>query len=1055
MHTPILLLVSLLCIVEVQAQVGTTLLAPTIGWQTSAITHVLSANNDADVVYRSLRATLLEHSQQTLRAYTQLNRLIPTPIVTVLDATPDLSAARIELQRGDYDIVQSRIRIYLSARPPLPFRAEAYYILAVAEFQRQRYRHAGLLFDSAAIEAEQLVARDRTYELLRSTAVYWKAVAYFHHTSFALAADAFRQLLTFDSPYTDDAYAGLATIAEFNGEYQRALFLYDSVLIIAPRGSLAALAHIRAAQQLILLRQPRQALQRLAAAQQLIESWRKADPTLEAQTLPPHTEQLVELLSAEALNQLGQFDRAAERYRIITAHHDSDWALLQWQAYLGLGWAKLNQARYSEALAAYRTVIDSVADVLSPQKAQAVLFSAIATKRSGDVLGAIEQLDAMIVQESFPLRAQALLERGQIEYERNQFTTAGSLFERAYRSASDPATLLRGLLLAARAQFDQQRWSNAVRLCSDVLSHAHRFSATLVPNLELISAEALRLRGIAFCNDGRYAESIADLGQFIERYKLNPRRDEALLWLADSYERLNMVEQAAITLEQLLALYPNSFYREDALYNLGWTQFRLRRFEDATTTFDRLLSEFPRSRYALDVTLRKADMLYLVKKYADAARYYRQVVKMTPHSDDGEYALYQVGQSLYRLGDYTNAAEQFRSFVRSFPESSIADDALYNIAWIRMLQGKWSDAITAFEALLRSYPQSELVQPAKFYIAQCTYNGGQYVRAIELYRQFLSEYPHSGFAGRAIEAIQDAYINLGQDSLAVAVAREFVERDPASEQSAQVMLRTTDIFVRNRDYANALRQYEEFLQRYPDSRYVTEALYGMLKSALALDDQAQALAVLNRLEQKYPNDDNTEMALSDVAVFFAQRAFTARADSLFRVVMERYPASDNYARAAYERARIALARGDTALAVTLWGSAKAAKGEYAYQASYRLGMWYRQRNLSDSARAMFRPIVDYTDNLPLAAEAAYRIAELWQRDGNCIAAQDTYALVLDRFEGIEDWYTLALLGAAECAETLGNTAKARELYQTVMILRPDDDFGRTAAARRRRLDKAR
>jgi TolA-binding protein len=118
-------------------------------------------------------------------------------------------------------------------------------------------------------------------------------------------------------------------------------------------------------------------------------------------------------------------------------------------------------------------------------------------------------------------------------------------------------------------------------------------------------------------------------------------------------------------------------------------------------------------------------------------------------------------------------------------------------------------------------------------------------------------------------------------------------------------------------------------------------------------------------------------------------------------------------------------------------------------------MWYRERNQADSAREMFRPLITYTDNPPLAAEAAYRIAELWQRQGNCTAAQDTFSIVLDRYEGIEDWYTLSLLGLAECAESLGNIAKARELYQTLMILRPDDDFGRTAATRRRRLEKMR
>lgn len=1001
---------------------------------------------------RSLQSTLLENSRQTLRAAITLDRLIPQPITSLFAAADELSAAQIDLAHGLYSLVHARLRMYRDARPLVPYRAQAHYLDAIAYFQEPHYVLAARHFDTAAIEAvvEFGETKDSQYVQLRLHALYWKAIAFMHYAAYEQAEQSFRQLLAERSPFNVRAYIGIATIAEFHGDYQRALLYYDSVIAISPKGSLAAAAYIRAAQQLILLRQPRQALQRLAAAEQLV----RAADTLH-QELPVDAGPLITLLTAEAQNQIGQFAEAAERYRAIANDPSLRSQQLRWQAYLGLGWSELNQARYSAAIAAYQVVIDSVVDVLSLQRAQALLFRAVATERSGNVLQAIEQFDALIADEAFPLRAQALIERGQIEYERRQFSTAALLFDRAYRNAGDQATMLRALLLRGRAEFDQQHWKNAIRTLTDVLQLAERSSPPTVPKLSLLSAEGLLYRGIAYCNETRYAEAIADLGQFISRYTTHPRRDMALLWLAESYERSNMVDNAVATLQQLLNIYPNSAYREEALYHLGWGLFRLRRFEEATATFDRLLSEFPRTSFAMDVTLRKADISYLTKKYAEAARLYRQVAKTSPQSDDGEYALYQVAQSLYRLGDYNNAAEQFRLFVRNFPESPIADDALYNIAWIRMLQGRWSDAISLFETLIRSYRQSELVPFARFYIAQCTYNSGQYVRAIDLYRQFLAEYPTSPMVGQAIEAIQDAYINLGQDSLAVEIAKEFVENNPSSEHSAQVLLRTTDIFVRNRDYAAAIREYERFLEQYPDSRHVPEALYGLFKSLLAVGNRQQADSVLRRLEQKYPQSNYTELAMSDLASHLVEQAFTQQADSLFRVIMSRYPNSESFSKAAFERANIALQRGDTVAALALLDTARTGTGEYAHQAAYRLGMWYRQRNSNDSARAMFRSIIAYNDNPLLAAEATYRIAELWQRQGNCTAAADTFTIVLDRFEGIEDWYTLALLGLAECSEAMGNLDRARQLYQTLMILRPDDDFGKTAAARRRRLEKRR
>ncbi len=1034
------------------AQQGQPFYPPSTHWGTTALTHSSDNASGTDETYRLLHATVLEQSRQYLRAQYQLNELIPTPIATLLDAAPQLQAAYLDIVRQQYMLAHARLSEYLSHRPLLPYRVRAYYLRGVAYFEQERYLLAAQCFDTTAAVAPS-EPDTAAAAVLTMYATYWKAVAYMHHSSFDLAASSFQELIALGSPYTEDAYIGLGTIAEFTGDYNRALSYYDSVLIWAPHGKHAITAHVRAAQQLILLRKPAQALQRLAAATELSKS--SANALDSGSIAQGDTPILIELLTAEALNQLGQFAAAAEQYRAIIARQSLPHSTLYWQALLGLGWAELNRGQYDAALRAYQTVIDSIPDPLSPYRGQALLFRAIATKRNGNVLSAIEQLDALIATESFPLRAQALLERGQIEYERAQFSTAASLFERAYRAAADPATMLRALLLLSRSQFDQQKWAESIRTSTDVLNHARRMHPTTVPNLHYLEADALLLRGIASCNDARYAESIADIGNFLERQPWHPRRDEALLWLAESYERANMVENAATALQQLLDQFPTSPRREEALYNLGWALFRLRRFDEATTIFDRLLSEFPRTRFALDVTLRKADILYLTKRYADAARLYRQIVKTTPSSDEGEYALYQVGQSLYRLGDYNNAAEQFRLFVRNFTESAIADDAVYNIAWIRMLQGRWNDAISMFETLLKSYPTSELVPQARFYIAQCTYNSGLYVRAIELYRQFLADNPTSNFASQAIEAIQDAYINLGQDSLAVAVAQEYIERNPTSEQSAQILLRTTDIFVRNRDFASAVREYERFLEQYPDSRHTPEALHGLLKSLLALGNTDQARSVLARLERQYPTSEFTELAMIDLAAHLLQQSHLQQADSLFAVVMHRHPASQSFARAAFERARIATIRGDTTSAVAFWRAATTGIGEYSYQSFYRLGMWYRQRNASDSARACFRPILSYTDNPPLAAEAAYRIAELWQREGNCTAAQDTFSLVLDRYEGIEDWYTLSLLGLAECSEALGNITKARELYQTLMILRPDDDFGRTAASRRRRLEKLR
>jgi TolA-binding protein len=109
--------------------------------------------------------------------------------------------------------------------------------------------------------------------------------------------------------------------------------------------------------------------------------------------------------------------------------------------------------------------------------------------------------------------------------------------------------------------------------------------------------------------------------------------------------------------------------------------------------------------------------------------------------------------------------------------------------------------------------------------------------------------------------------------------------------------------------------------------------------------------------------------------------------------------------------------------------------------------------MDDSARSLFRRIAGATDNSALAAECVYRIGESWLSYREYVNAQSAFEEVKNTFDGVEDWYTLSLIGLGECYEKSNNISKARETYQTVIILHPEDDFGTTAQSRLKRLRK--
>jgi TolA-binding protein len=170
--------------------------------------------------------------------------------------------------------------------------------------------------------------------------------------------------------------------------------------------------------------------------------------------------------------------------------------------------------------------------------------------------------------------------------------------------------------------------------------------------------------------------------------------------------------------------------------------------------------------------------------------------------------------------------------------------------------------------------------------------------------------------------------------------------------------------------------------------------------------------------------------------------------------MQKYTQNPISAQAGYERATLVLYTGDTTLALDVLKqtAVKYPDTEYGEQCTYKVAMYFRNKGWLDSAIIEFRKLSKSNINANMAAEAQYRIGEVYMRQNDCENAIDAYSYVKDNFAGIEDWFTLALLNIGECYERIEQPGKAIEAYRAIVTLRPDDDFGKTAKRRIKSLE---
>ena len=953
----------------------------------------------------------------------------------------------------------------------------AYSVRGIVRVREHDFAGAASMFQLACTAAENHATNDVNQVEHRRFCLFWQANSLLLSGASSNALKVYQNIAQdAASEFADDAMYAIGQIRESQMDNDAALRAYMSIIErynsqVESRLELRGSSHfekynsiipanIRAAQCLLRRWEVSNALTRLAAADEILAERGKHDSVSRA--VPERKGELrwsgidersmIRYLRGEALHALGLFEGATVEFDFVTKQDvPTD---LKDRASFGLGAALMARQLWKESITAFDSILVRSPSLSGTVTSLALIFKGIATKQFGDRRTALEIFRSSAASEQCTLPDRALLEMGQMFYEDEQYDSAKIVLERAEYESRDPRTGIRSNVVLGSIYMLRGEWRLA-RSCYDKAEILGKKISADVPFPRSQFDDEIHLkRGIAHYNDAQYREAINDLTAYLGRHPDDERADEALFWLAETFFRAQLMKNATDSYRRLIENFASSKRREEALYGLGWTLFKTRNFDSAGVVFGTMLTEFPESGFAGDVFVRKGDALYLTKRYTDAVSAYRSAVRVMIPGDLSRYAEFQIGQSLYRAKEYVSAIRELELFVEHYSSSDLADHALYTVGYIYSLLDKHTEALPIFEQLTKRYPTSELVPASLYYAANAAYALGNYNDAADRYRGLMGLYPTTYFGIEALRGLQESLSLLGRNDEAIEAGKAYLSANPDGSVREQISMKTIEIFMRKGDYGSAAREYQEFLKKYPDSDLSAEALFLLAKSQMGMNDIDAARQTLLLLYSKHERSDFAAQGLMQLALLELRRANVSRADSLLTIVHTKYDRSELAAHALYEQAGLAMGKGDTLRSLSLYRQCGSLRlGEYSNQSDYRVGMFYRAQGIDDSARAIFKHVSSVTDNQSLAAECVYRIGESHLTLRQYEEALKAFEEVRNSFDSVEDWYTLSLIGLGECYEKTGNLTKARETYQTVIILHPSDDFGLTAQSRLKRLRK--
>ncbi len=298
-------------------------------------------------------------------------------------------------------------------------------------------------------------------------------------------------------------------------------------------------------------------------------------------------------------------------------------------------------------------------------------------------------------------------------------------------------------------------------------------------------AEAAFLEADTYFDQQHYATAL----QFYltlrqqKAYKAHPLLPEALLKLAQCYERTNQLSAARVMYHQtwkeaiyttsytpardhearLLAQQPELLAQISTkdLFDSINTLLKSGKAADALPWLRRVQARPDSSNQQESVVLKFAEIYYMLRENAKSRAYYRKFLRDYPQSKLVPYALDRIGR-LYlregRLQDFLPLSQQLR---KAYPTS------VYTAAAVRLhgkeleLQGRFREAIREFNEFLQQYPKNALVPDVLWSRGWCQYQLHEDQAALNTFDTLVRAYPKSYhrdqalyWAGRAAERLQ-------------------------------------------------------------------------------------------------------------------------------------------------------------------------------------------------------------------------------------------------------------------------------------------------------------
>jgi len=504
--------------------------------------------------------------------------------------------------------------------------------------------------------------------------------------------------------------------------------------------------------------------------------------------------------------------------------------------------------------------------------------------------------------------------------------------------------------------------------------------------------------------------------------------ESAFQELSDLYRSSTDRTEIVSAFDKFLKKYPNSQRAPDAQFMQG---------EAYMANGLEILRKEKLSKMSTDARIVAGANPLATAALNGAAEAFLKVISNYSKSGLEASAQYRIGEAYYNMENWDRAIKEFGKVEDKYKGSYIVPESILGVVYANIAAGKFQTA------------QSILLYLEENYLPYAKTNAVIFAKAI--IEMSCENYPEAEklFAGQKTDQAQfflgKAFLYAGKTYMAAGAFEKMLKDYPQSEYKEEAEFLMADSFFYAKDYDGAVFKYQGFLKKYPDSKLKSAAVFRIAASQFNTKDYPSARANFQNVIDQNPQGFFAPYSQYFIAESYLENSQTWDALFAYTKVTVNYPGSPVAPNSQYKLAWCQYLLNDH-----LNGSLQAVHSldtflmlypnhTLAKNAWYLSGNAYLALKKPQDARRSFQAAVDLDPSSDVAEQSIFMILKSEYERGNYSNILTSYQFIFKHLPPVgSKWRALSLLYVAEAYIALNMTDDARNIYNTITRIYPND-----------------